>query len=60
MICPTPCDDDCDVLCHEGHEVTWKREHQPEDCPSAAQHGDPLAGLPTAEVWTPKPPHHSR
>lgn len=25
--CPTFCDDDCEALCHEGHQVTWKRDH---------------------------------
>lgn len=32
--CPTPCDADCVAPCHEGHQVVWKREHQPKDCPS--------------------------
>lgn len=29
--CPTPCDDDCDALCHEGHQVGYKRDHEPGD-----------------------------
>jgi hypothetical protein len=33
--CPTPCDDDCDAPCHEAHEVKWKRDHEPEECPPA-------------------------
>lgn len=32
--CPTPCDDDCDAGCHEHHNVIWRRDHQPEDCPA--------------------------
>lgn len=32
--CPTICDPDCEAICHESHEVRWKREHQPEQCPS--------------------------
>jgi hypothetical protein len=32
--CPTPCDRDCEQLCHEVHEVEWKRDHRPEDCPA--------------------------
>lgn len=34
-VCPTPCDDDCDAPCHEGHAVPWKRQHQVEDCLTA-------------------------
>lgn len=30
--CPTPCDDDCEALCHEGHQVPFKRTHDPEEC----------------------------
>lgn len=32
-VCPSDCDDDCDVACHEGHHVPWKRQHDPEACP---------------------------
>jgi len=32
--CPTPCDSECDAPCHEVHEVTYKREHNPRDCRS--------------------------
>lgn len=32
MTCPTPCDDDCTAACHETHQVTRKREHDPETC----------------------------
>ncbi|MER6778438.1 MULTISPECIES: hypothetical protein [unclassified Streptomyces] len=35
--CPTDCDDDCDALCHEGHYVPWRRQHQPEDCPASTE-----------------------
>lgn len=38
--CPSDCDDDCEADCHEGHDVPWKRDHQPEDCPSAASEGE--------------------
>jgi len=31
--CPTLCDEDCEVDCHEGHQVSYKRDHEPEDCP---------------------------
>lgn len=27
--CPTPCDPDCEAKCHEEHEVSYKRWHQP-------------------------------
>ncbi len=30
--CPTPCDDDCELNpdgCHESHQPTWKRWHDP-------------------------------
>lgn len=27
--CPTLCDNDCDAACHEEHEVSYKRTHQP-------------------------------
>lgn len=30
--CPTLCDDDCDALCHEGHQVLAKRRHDQADC----------------------------
>jgi hypothetical protein len=30
--CPTPCDLDCAAICHEVHEVSFKRDHSPEDC----------------------------
>lgn len=31
--CPTLCDPECDVPCHEIHYVPWLRDHQPEACP---------------------------
>lgn len=34
-ICPTDCDDDCDALCHEWHAIPSRRDHQPDQCPSA-------------------------
>lgn len=37
-VCPTPCDTDCDAGCHEWHQPWWKRDHEPEDCPSVAVH----------------------
>lgn len=33
--CTTPCDAECVELCHEVHEVDWKRVHSPQDCQSA-------------------------
>ena len=30
--CPTPCDPDCEAECHEVHNVTYKRGHQPHGC----------------------------
>jgi hypothetical protein len=33
--CPTPCDDDCEAACHEWHYVHWKREHNPQACPTS-------------------------
>lgn len=49
MSCPTPCDDDCEALCHEGHQVPWKREHDPEHCPGGPNwpkraHWPPVGG----------------
>lgn len=38
-ICPTSCDDDCEVDCHEGHQVIPKRKHDPETCPGAHESG---------------------
>lgn len=35
--CTTPCDDDCELRpdgCHESHQPTWKRVHQPSACAS--------------------------
>lgn len=31
--CPTPCDPDCDAGCHEEHQPTWKRDHDPDGHP---------------------------
>jgi hypothetical protein len=46
LVCPTPCDDDCEAFCHESHNVGYKRTHWPEDCP-----GHPLrAALAAAEA----------
>lgn len=35
QICTTDCDDDCDAPCHEWHQPTYQRCHQPDECPSA-------------------------
>lgn len=32
--CTSPCDDDCDVACHEAHAVPWKRHHPIGEHPS--------------------------
>ncbi|MFE3031542.1 hypothetical protein ACFXKY_07825 [Streptomyces canus] len=37
QICPTDCDDDCDTPCHEWHAIPSRRDHQPDECPSAAR-----------------------
>lgn len=37
QICPTDCDDDCDTPCHEWHAIPARRDHQPDECPSAAR-----------------------
>jgi hypothetical protein len=39
--CPTPCDADCYARCHEVHAVPWKRDHRPQDCPSAGPVASP-------------------
>lgn len=31
--CPSGCDPDCEVDCHEHHAVPWKRHHDPAACP---------------------------
>lgn len=36
-VCPTSCDDDCDILCHEDHAVFWKRDHDPALCETHAR-----------------------
>lgn len=35
-VCPTPCDDDCEAECHEWHQPSYRRAHQPENCPRLA------------------------
>lgn len=30
--CPTPCDDDCEAVCHEAHAADFKRCHDPVEC----------------------------
>ncbi|MEV7140736.1 hypothetical protein [Streptomyces tauricus] len=37
QICPTDCDDDCEADCHEWHAIPSRRDHQPDECPSAAR-----------------------
>ena len=32
MDCPTPCDDDCEVICHEVHLLRRFRDHDPGAC----------------------------
>lgn len=31
-VCPTVCDNDCEELCHEAHEVDFKKDHRPDLC----------------------------
>ena len=38
--CPTPCDADCDAVCHEGHKVGARRLHDPDQCPYIRNTGD--------------------
>jgi len=44
--CPTSCDDDFDVDCHEEHQVPAKRHHKPEDCPSRTRAKEPAGAHP--------------
>lgn len=37
QICTIDCDDDCEALCHEWHQPPARRDHQPDECPSAAR-----------------------
>lgn len=37
--CPTGCDPDCELDCHEHHVVAYKREHDPQACPGATESG---------------------
>jgi len=30
--CPTLCDYDCLDVCHEGHAIPRRRDHDPDDC----------------------------
>lgn len=33
MKCPTECDDDCEAVCHEDHQVDFKKDHSRKECP---------------------------
>lgn len=46
--CSTPCDDDCDSPCHEGHQVPPKRRHDEDACPGTLNRDALDAG--TAEM----------
>lgn len=37
QVCPTDCDDDCEDACHESHAIPARRDHQPDECPSAGR-----------------------
>lgn len=39
LSCPTECDDDCDVGCHEGHYLPFERLHDPDACDSRSARG---------------------
>lgn len=41
-VCPTLCDDDCDILCHQEHRVPAKRTH---DAATCARRGEQVAAL---------------
>jgi hypothetical protein len=30
--CSTPCNDDCDAVCHERHYFPWLGDHSPDRC----------------------------
>jgi hypothetical protein len=47
--CPTGCDDDCEAICHEGHQVPWKRMHPVEICEANHARGR----RPIPEEWYP-------
>lgn len=32
LVCDIPCDDDCDAVCHAGHDVTPKKPHPDFSC----------------------------
>lgn len=36
--CSTPCDPDCDAVCHEDHTAGHKKQHWPYDCPAAERY----------------------
>ena len=33
--CPEDCDNDCDIPCHEAHQIPRKRQHDVETCPGS-------------------------
>lgn len=37
-VCSTPCDPDCDAVCHEDHVAGHKKRHWPYDCPAADEY----------------------
>jgi len=37
-VCSTPCDPDCDAVCHEDHTAGHKKQHWPYDCPAAERY----------------------
>lgn len=37
--CSTPCDDDCEAVCHEDHVPGHKKAHWPYDCPATERYG---------------------
>lgn len=37
-VCSTPCDPDCDAVCHEDHVPGHKKQHWPYDCPAAERY----------------------
>jgi len=33
LLCPSECDENCTAICHESHQVDYKREHDVVTCP---------------------------
>lgn len=47
--CPTPCDDDCEAVCHESHAADIDRLHPVEQC----EHNARMGRAPIPDGWYP-------